>query len=54
MKLASSSIPSKRAKSKTVRIAAVAESVREAPSTVNSPPFSTIEHFGDIIKMNFA
>ena len=42
----------KREKPKTVRtsenIAAVAESVCEAP------PFSTIEHFGDIIETNFA
>ena len=49
---------SKRDKPKTVRtpenIAAVAESVCEAPSTSIPPSLSTIEHFGDIIETNFA
>ena len=49
----------KRAKPKTVptpeNIAAVAESMCEEPSTsIHSPSFSTIEHFGDVIEMNFA
>ena len=35
-------------------IAAVTESVWEAPSTLIHRRFSAIEHFGDIIETNFA
>ena len=48
----------KREKPKTVRtpdkIAAVTESVCEAPSTSLHLSFSTTEHFGNIIETNFA
>ena len=47
----------KREMPKTVRtpenIAVVAERVCEGAIKINSPSFSTIEHFGDSIEMNF-
>ena len=48
----------KREKPKTVltpeNIAAVTESVHEAPININSPAFSTIKHFEDNIETNLA
>ena len=44
----------KREKLKAVRTPENIAAVAESAIKINSPPFLTIEHFGDIIETNFA